>query len=252
MAAENPLTIFPVGGLPEIGPGDDLPAIICRVLDDQSLAPEDGDVLVVAQKIVSKAENSRVSLQSVVPSPFALGWAEKWDRDPRLIELVLRESRRIIRMERGVIITETRHGFVCANAGIDLSNSGEDEMAILLPEDSDRSAEEIRRAVRVHTGRDTAVIVADSFGRPWRSGLTQVALGVAGLAPLIDLRGEPDGDGRPLHVTIIAVADELASAAELVCGKSARMPAAIVRGYGASGRGSGKDLLRPPDMDMFR
>ncbi|MCZ6626982.1 MAG: coenzyme F420-0:L-glutamate ligase [SAR324 cluster bacterium] len=249
----TPVTIYPVTGLPEVKPGDNLAELLLRALQAQGLPLEDQDVLVVAQKVVSKAEGNRVPLADIEPSPRARDWAERWERDARMVELVLRESRRIVRMERGLIITETRHGFICANAGIDLSNSGEDEMAVLLPEDSDRSARRLREDIRERCGRDVAVIVADSFGRPWRSGLTQVALGLAGLEPLADLRGEPDADGRPLHVTIIALADELASAADLVCGKINRVPMGIVRGFtGKRGEGSGQDLLRDADQDLFR
>jgi coenzyme F420-0:L-glutamate ligase/coenzyme F420-1:gamma-L-glutamate ligase len=253
MPSPAPITILPIAGLPEVRPGDDLVGLLAGTLEARQLSLEEGDVLVVAQKIVSKAEDARVPLASLEPSPLARDWAERWDRDPRMVELVLRESRRIVRMERGLIISETHHGFICANAGIDLSNSGGEELAILLPEDCDRAARGLREGLRERTGREVAVIIADSFGRPWRSGLTQVALGVAGLEPLVDLRGEPDADGRPLHVTIIAVADELAAAADLVCGKINRVPAGIVRGWqGKRGEGSGRDMLRAPDQDLFR
>lgn len=253
MAAPAPITILPVEGLPEVRPGEELPRLLADALALHGPVPQTGDVLVVAQKVVSKAEGARVALASVEPTPFALRWAKEWDRDPRVVELVLRESRRIVRMERGLIIAETRHGFVCANAGIDLSNSGEEDWAVLLPEDCDRSAAEIRAGLRRRFGQEVAVIVADSFGRPWRAGLTQVALGVAGLAPLIDLRGRHDGDGRPLHVTVIAVADELAAAADLVCGKINRVPAAIVRGYPFEpGEGGGQEIVRPSELDLFR
>jgi coenzyme F420-0:L-glutamate ligase / coenzyme F420-1:gamma-L-glutamate ligase len=260
-----PVTIHPVQGLPEVRPGDDLAALLLAALRAQGLAPASGDVLVIAQKVVSKAEGSRVALAELQPSPRALEWARAWDKDARLIELVLRESRRIVRMERGVIIAETHHGFVCANAGVDLSNAGApeggEEVAILLPEQPDRSAELLREALRAGTGADVAVIVADTFGRPWRVGLTQVALGVAGLAPLVDYRDSPDTDGRELHATVIAVADELACAADLVCGKTRRVPAAIVRGYQrrpdegaahAPGPSGGQALLRQPELDLFR
>lgn len=253
MQEPSSITILPVTGLPEVAPGDDLAGLLLAAIGGGGMSLRDGDVLVVAQKVVSKAENSRVSLSSVEPSPLAKEWAARWERDPRMVELVLRESRRIVRMERGLIITETKHGFICANAGIDLSNSGDADIAVLLPEDSDRSAQGLRQSIREREGRDVAVIVADSFGRPWRSGLTQVALGVAGLKPLVDLRGEPDADGRDLHVTIIALADELACAADLVCGKINRVPAGIVRGYsGERGEGSGLELLRDADQDLFR
>jgi coenzyme F420-0:L-glutamate ligase/coenzyme F420-1:gamma-L-glutamate ligase len=265
-----PVTIHPLAGLPEVRPGDDLAALLLAALRGQGLALESGDVLVVAQKVVSKAEGSRVALASVEPSPFARRWAERWDKDARLIEVVLRESRRLVRMERGVIIAETHHGYVCANAGVDLSNAGAGEggaassgepaageVAILLPEDPDGSARALREALRAGTGAAVGVIVADTFGRPWRVGLTQVALGVAGLAPLVDYRDSPDVDGRTLHATLIAVADELACAADLVCGKTRRVPAALIRGYapqhapGAAGS-DGAALLRAPEMDLFR
>lgn len=262
------VSIHPIEGLPEILPGDDLPGLLAGALRRMSFSLADGDVIVVAQKVVSKAEGARVALDTVKPTPETRRWAEQWDKDPRMVELVLRETRRIVRRERGVIISETRHGFVCANAGIDLSNSGGDELAILLPEDSDRSAEEIRQrlaaeaagaegvGIRAETP-EIAVIVADTFGRPWRVGLTQVALGVAGLAPLLDLREAPDADGRTLHATIIAVADELACAADLVCGKTTRVPAAVIRGYRFERAGEeppkgGAALIRDPEMDLFR
>ncbi len=251
------ITIHPVRGLPEVVPGDDLPAMLARALREQKLEPADGDVLVVAQKVVSKAEGARVALDTVRPSPETLQFATRWNKDPRMVELVLRETRRVVRRERGLIISETRHGFICANAGIDLSNSGGKDIAILLPEDSDRSAEAIRASLAGGgAGPAVGVIVADTFGRPWRVGLTQVALGVAGLAPLVDLRAAPDVDGRTLHATIIAVADELACAADLVCGKTTRVPAALIRGYPfhppATEQAGGAALIRDPEMDLFR
>ncbi len=258
MAPIDPVTVYPLEGLPEIRPGDDLPQLIVQALAARKMPLRDGDVVVVAQKVVSKAEGSRVALAAIEPSPYARRWAERWGKDPRMVELVLRESRRIVRMERGVIIAETHHGYVCANAGVDLSNSGAKEFAILLPEDCDRSAAVLRDRLRAHCGKDgadvdIAVIVADTFGRPWRVGLTQVALGVAGLAPLVDYRDTPDVDGRQMHATVIAVADELACAADLVCGKTRRVPAAIVRGYPLpKGKGNGGALIRAAEMDLFR
>ena len=271
------VSIHPVVGLPEVHPGDDLGGLLLAALAAQQLRPEHGDVLVVAQKVVSKAEGARVALADLTPSPFAQAWADRWHKDPRQVELVLRQSRRVVRMERGVMITETHHGFVCANAGVDLSNAGDEGVsgpgaggvAILLPEDPDRSARLLREAVRTATGAEVGVIVADTFGRPWRVGLTQVALGVAGLAPLVDYRETADVDGRTLHATIIAVADELACAADLVCGKTQRVPAALIRGYRAARPqaeaapapaaggiqavgDSGQALIRAPEMDLFR
>ncbi len=249
----GPLTVWPVSGLPEVLPGDDLAALIAAAAQSSDLALEDDDVVVVAQKIVSKAEDARVALATVTPSTFAIRWGEQWDRDPRLVELVLRESRRIVRMERGLIIAETRHGFVCANAGIDLSNTGGEGIAILLPEDPDRSARNLRDGLRKHTGRQVAVILADTFGRPWRRGLTQVAIGVAGLLPLINLRDTPDADGRTLQATELAAADQLADAAELVIGKASRLPVAIVRNYsGPRGEGNASELVRSAEDDLFR
>jgi len=258
MTPPAPVSIHPVPGLPEVRPGDDRGALLAGALAGLPLPLRDGDVVVVAQKVVSKAEGSRVALSAVEPSPAARQWGEAWDKDPRQVEVVLRESRRIVRMERGVIIAETRHGFVCANAGVDLSNSGGEELAILLPEDPDRSAAALRARLGRGSGEggrdaEIAVIVADTFGRPWRVGLTQVALGVAGLEPLLDLRDSPDVDGRTLHATLIAVADELASAADLVCGKTSRVPAAVVRGYPyRPAGGSGRALIRAAEMDLFR
>lgn len=252
-APTPPIAIHPLPGLPEVLPGDDLAALLHAAAKNAGLPFADGDVLVVAQKIVSKAEGARVALSAVTPGSKAREWARQWNKDPRQVEVVLRESKRILRMERGILIAETRHGFVCANAGVDLSNSGGAEIAILLPEDPDRSARKLREAIRAAAGADVSVIVADSFGRPWRQGLTQVALGVAGLAPLLDLRGERDTEGRPMHVTVIAVADELACAADLVCGKTRRVPAALIRGYrGPPREGTGRDIIRPEQEDLFR
>jgi len=251
--ASQPLTILPVTGLPEVRPGDDLAALLATAVAAHGPALADGDVVVVAQKVVSKAEDARVPLASVEPSPFARAWAARWEREPRQVEIVLREARRIVRMERGLIIAETRHGFVCANAGVDLSNTGPEPVAILLPEDPDRSARRLRQGIADRLGRDVAVIVADTFGRPWRSGLVQVALGVAGLTPIIDFKGVPDADGRVMKSTEVCVADQLACAAELACGKTEGVPIAIVRGYaGPRGEGSGRELLRDPELDLFR
>lgn len=239
--------------MPEVRPGDDLTRQILTAMQSVGLVPEDGDILVVAQKIVSKAEDARVKLSEVEPSEFAKQWALEWDRDPRAVELVLRESKRIVRMARGLIVSETHHGFVCANAGLDQSNTGEEEVAILLPRDSDASARNLRRGIADATGADVAVIVADTFGRPWRVGLTQVALGVSGILPIEDHVDKLDNDGRKLNMTAIAQADQLACAADLVCGKLRRVPVALIRNYdGPRGEGSGQELLRDPAMDLFR
>jgi coenzyme F420-0:L-glutamate ligase/coenzyme F420-1:gamma-L-glutamate ligase len=212
----------------------------------------DSDVIVVAQKIVSKAEGRVVKLDSVDPSPRALEWAAAFDKDARVVEVVLRESKRIVRMERGVLIAETEQGFVCANAGVDTSNVVENSVT-LLPRDSDATARKIRTTLEEAFGVRLAVIVCDTFGRPWREGLVNVALGVAGIEPLIDYRGQKDSHGRALKVTVIAIADELASAAELVMKKSSEIPVAIVRGFDYDARdGSGRELIRSPNLDLFR
>ena len=250
--ARAPIQILPLLGLPEIRRGDDLARLIADAAHDADLRIGAGDIFVIAQKIVSKAEGRVVRLHDMVPSERAISWAKEWDKDARAVELVLRESKRIVRMERGVIISETHHGFVCANAGVDLSNT-QDDTAILLPEDPDASARSLQVALSDACGARIAVLVSDTFGRAWREGLVNVALGVAGMAPLADYRGERDSSGKVLQATIIASADEIASAAELVMGKSDGVPVAIVRGFEArSPQGSGRDLIRPPEKDLFR
>lgn len=251
------LEVIAVPGLGEIVPGDDLPALIAAALDDATeLRPyRDDDVLVVTQKIVSKAEGAIVDLTAVIPRPEAIEFAERWDRDARQVEVVLREARRVVRMANGVIITETPHGFVCANGGIDASNVGpaSGNVVTLLPAEPDASAERIRHAVRSAVGVDIPVIVSDSFGRPWRYGIVDVAIGVSGLLPLEDLRGEPDADGRIMRSTIRAVADEFASAAELALGKVAGRPLALIRGATfVRGEGRVADTLIPAETDLFR
>jgi coenzyme F420-0:L-glutamate ligase/coenzyme F420-1:gamma-L-glutamate ligase len=215
----------------------------------------DDDVLVVTQKVVSKAEGAIVDLATIEPRAEVVDYAERFDRDPRQVELVLREAKRVVRMENGLVITETPHGFVCANGGIDASNVGprSGDIVTLLPRDPDASAERIRAAVRERLGHDLPVIVSDSFGRPWRFGIVDVAIGVSGLLPLDDLRGTPDADGRVMKSTVRAVADEIASAGELVLGKTARRPIALVRGA-TFRRGEGRiaDLIMPAEMDLFR
>jgi coenzyme F420-0:L-glutamate ligase/coenzyme F420-1:gamma-L-glutamate ligase len=243
----NRLEVFGVDGLPEVRPGDDLGALIA---DHARL--RHGDVVVVAQKVVSKAEGRLRDLGLVRPGEEARRHAERLDADPRFVQVVLDESVRIVRDER-VLITETRHGFVCANAGVDHSNVPGRDTVTLLPADCDRSAAALRDRLCELTGREVGVIVADTFGRAWRMGIANVALGVSGLAPLIDYRDRPDDYGEPMQATIIAVADELAAAAELVMGKTSRVPAAVVRGWRAEAApGTGRDLLRPPELDLFR
>ena len=243
------IRVFGLEGIPEIEVGDDLPALVADAAE-RAGGLEDGDVLVVAQKAVSKAEGRVVLLTDVAPSPRALELAA--DADPRHVEVVLRESARIVRVRPPLLIAETTHGFVCASAGVDASNAKGEGTLVLLPLDPDASAARLRRALRERTGRRVGVIVSDSFGRPWRQGTTDVALGVSGLTALLDLRGQRDSAGYELQGTQIAVADELASAAELVLGKTRAIPAAVIRGYHAAGEGTGRDLLMPPERDLFR
>ena len=243
-------------GIPEIEVDDDLGSLIVEALARTPGATpvRDTDVLVVTQKVVSKAEGAVVDLSTVSPRPEAIAFAERWDRDARQVEVVLREAHRVVRMDRGVLITETAHGFVCANGGVDASNVGprSGEIVTLLPRDPDASAGTIRAAVREATGVDVPVIVSDSFGRPWRWGIVDVAIGVSGLEPLEDLRGAPDHDGRTMRSTVRAVADELASAAELAIGKSTGRPVAIVRGAAfRRGEGTIRDVLMPASFDLF-
>ena len=239
------ITVVSVDGLPEIREDDDLAALIA-----ERAALRDGDVLVVAQKAVSKAEGRIVRLADVEPSPEAQELAG--DEDPRRLEVILRESKRIVRTRPPLVIAETRHGFVCASAGVDSSNAPEPDTVVLLPEDPDASAARLRERLRELAGVEVGVIVSDSFGRAWRQGTTDVAIGLAGIQPLLDLKGERDQAGYELHATVIAVADELASAAELVMGKTRGIPAAVIRGADASGYGSAHDLVMPAERDLFR
>ena len=244
--------VIGVEGIGEVRPGDDIARLIVEAAARQATPVAAADLLVIGQKIVSKAEGRLVRLADVQPSPIAMAMAPGLAKDPRLVEVILRESRRVVRMDKGVLITETHHGWICANAGIDQSNVDADSVA-LLPEDSDRSARTVRDRVRALAGVEVFVIVTDTFGRPWREGLTNVAIGIAGFAPLLSYLGERDPAGRPLQATILALADELAGAAEPVMGKLDRVPAAIVRGLALrpSEEGS-KLLLRDPARDLFR
>ena len=247
------VTIIGLDGVPDVRPGDDLAALIEAALAASGEALQDGDLLVVTHKIVSKAEGRVVELSTVEPSDLARRHAARFERDPRHIEVVLRESVRIVRMDRGIIIAETQHGFICANAGVDASNVAGAEAVCLLPLDPDASAARLRAALRERTGVDAPVIISDSFGRTWRSGIVNVAIGVSGLAPLADYRGQDDPYGRTMHASILAVADELASAAELAEGKIDRRPVALIRGYPfVRAEGSGREMLRPPEQDLFR
>jgi coenzyme F420-0:L-glutamate ligase/coenzyme F420-1:gamma-L-glutamate ligase len=239
------ISVIPVEGLPEVEAGADVGALIAV-----AAAIEDGDVLVVAQKIVSKAEGRVVALADVEPSARATELAG--DADPRHVETILRETARIVRSRPPLVISETRHGFVCASAGVDASNAPEPGALVLLPEDPDASAAQIRERLRELTGCAVGVIVSDSFGRPFRQGTTDVAIGVAGLRPLLDLRGTKDAGGRELQSTQIAVADEIAGAAELVRPKAGSIPVAIVRGLDVTGDGSARDLVMPAERDLFR
>ena len=244
--------VIGVEGIPEVRPGDDIAHLIADAAARQGTPLRAADLLVVGQKIISKAEGRIVRLAEVTPSSIAQGMAAGLGRDPRLVEVILRESRRVVRMDQGVLITETHHGWVCANAGVDQSNVEIDCVA-LLPEDPDRSARRLRDRIREIARADVFVIVADTFGRPWREGLTNVAIGLAGFAPIKSYLGAHDPAGRPLQATILAHADELASAAEPVMGKLDRIPAAIVRGVRlASSEEGSKPLLRDPARDLFR
>jgi coenzyme F420-0:L-glutamate ligase/coenzyme F420-1:gamma-L-glutamate ligase len=246
------LAVFGIGGIPEVRAGDDLARLAIAAAAAQGTPLQAGDVVVLSQKAVSKAEGRLVPLADVIPSPLALEVGRSQKKDPRLIELILRESRRIVRMDRGILITETRHGQICANAGVDQSNVGLG-WACLLPEDPDASARTFAERMQAELGVDVAVIVADTFGRPWREGLVNVAIGVAGFRPLQTFLGVPDAHGYTLQATILAVADELAAAAELVMGKLDRVPVAVVRGYRVDpGAGSARELLRDPNLDLFR
>jgi coenzyme F420-0:L-glutamate ligase / coenzyme F420-1:gamma-L-glutamate ligase len=244
----NSLELFAVEGIPEVRPGDDLGDMI-----SSSAKLKAADVLVVAQKVVSKSEGKLRHLASVIAGEEATRIAAQLINlpDPRLVQVILDESVRVIRSER-VLITQTRHGFVCANSGVDQSNVGEPEVVTLLPDDPDASALRIRERIHDRTGFDVGVIVSDTFGRPWRLGIVNVALGVAGLPALIDLRGTPDDAGRDMHATVLAIADDLASAAGLVMRKTARAPVVVIRGLELEGDGHGRDLVRPAAEDLFR
>lgn len=248
------VSITPLPGLPLVRPGDDLGALLLTAIGDAGTAPHDGDILVVCQKVVSKAEGRLVELATVTPSPFAERIAASTQgKDARVIEVILRETRRIVRMDNGNLIVETGPGWVCANAGVDESNSGAEGVVVLLPVDPDASARRIAEAVRQRSGARVAAIVTDTFGRPWRQGLVDFALGVAGMPALLDLRGSSDLDGRELHHTVNAQADALAAAAGLVMRKGAGIPAALVRGYPFTpGHGSGRELIREKQFDLFR
>lgn len=240
--------LLPVEGFPDVAPGDDLVELLLGC--PPTFVP--GDVLVVTQKVVSKAEGRLVPLESVQPSPQAAEFARAWDKDPRLTEVVLRESAEVLRMEHGMIISRTRHGLVCANAGVDMSNCDGGATACLLPLDCDASARRLFEGLASRLGFEVPVILSDSFGRPWRMGIVNVAVGVAGMDPFTDYRGGHDPHGLPLKASVMATADALASAAELVMGKVDGVPAAVVRGYAVRpGRGDAAALVRPAEQCLF-
>jgi len=247
------IRVLPIAVAGEIEAGELLSETLLESAAKAGIQFRNDDILVVKHKVVSKAEGARVRLDEIRPSPASRRWARRYGLDPRVSELALRESRRIVRRKRGVLISETRHGFVCANAGVDVSNVDGGKHAVLLPSDPDRSAARLRRQLKTRLGIVIAVIVSDSFGRPWREGLTEVAIGIAGMRPLIDYRGRRDPHGYSLHATVDAVADELACAAGLVCGKLAGTPACIIRGYSyRRGNGRARELIRPAKNDLFR
>ena len=253
MGIVSSLTVTSLNGLPEIHPGDDLAALIVAAVKAQGTALRDGDVLAVAQKIVSKAEGRIVHLKDVTPSARAIEMAGEAGKDPRQMEVVLQETAKIVRWKGGVLISETRHGFVCANAGVDRSNAGAPDTVILLPIDPDASAARLRDSLRAATGATVAVVVTDTFGRAWREGHMNVAIGIAGLPALRRYMGQFDPEGYELRVTEIAIADEVAAAAELVMGKLDRCPVAIVRGLiTPEPSETARDYVRPAEKDLFR
>lgn len=252
MAAPAEYRVFAVGGIPEVREGDDLPGLIADALEAQETPLDAGDVLVVTQKIVSKAEGRVVRLETITAGDFAKEWADAWERDARAVELVLRESKRIVRMTNGLILSETKHGWVCANAGIDQSNVSEGAVC-LLPVDSSASAAAIRRGLAERGQADVPVIISDTFGRPWRNGLTNVAIGVSGMQPIYSYIGQTDAAGYDLRVTEMCWADELASAAEPVMNKLDAVPVAVIRGLDVPlEEGDHQPLIRAAEQDLFR
>lgn len=248
------IMILPVRGIPDIQTGNDLGKTIVEKLDAQGDEFQRGDVVVISQKVVSKAEGRTLSLSKIAPSRFAKEISNDTGKDARHVEAILRETKKIIRMRSGHLITETKHGFICANAGVDQSNTSKKRDTLtLLPKDSDASADRIRKTIHHLTGKTVPVIITDTFGRAWRVGQVNFAIGVSGMKPIRDYRGTRDMYRHILHVTEIAIADELAGAAELVMNKADRVPVAIIRGYKAPrGKGYGSSLLRPEELDLFR
>jgi coenzyme F420-0:L-glutamate ligase/coenzyme F420-1:gamma-L-glutamate ligase len=251
-AANPDVRLIRLPGLPEIQSGDDLSEQIANAARKARMHFENGDILVIAQKIISKAEGAVVQLATIVPSTQAQAIAERQKKDPRLVEVILRESTRLVRTDP-VLIAETRHGFVCANAGVDHSNVPGEDVVTLLPRDPDQSAKKLAAALRELTGKRVAVIISDTFGRPWRLGLTNVAIGASGVPVLHDLRGTHDRHGKPLAATILAVADELAAAAGLLMGKSQGIPVVLIRGYRFKPSSEpAARIIRPASEDLFR
>lgn len=253
MAPNCEIRVIPVPLAGEILPGDNLVDKLAAALKHRKVKLQSGDIVVVKHKIVSKAEGQVVRLDMVKPSRAAKAWSRRTGTDARVIDLALSESKRIVRKKKGVLITETKHGFICANSGVDVSNVDGGKSAVLLPKDPDRSAAALRSRLKRRFGADIAVIISDSFGRPWREGLTEAAIGVAGMKPIADYRGRSDAHGYPLHASYEAVADELACVAGLVCGKLNQTPVCIVRGFAfQSSLGSARELIRPAKNDLFR
>jgi coenzyme F420-0:L-glutamate ligase/coenzyme F420-1:gamma-L-glutamate ligase len=252
MAGE--VRILGLSGIPEVRKGDDPIELIVSGLEQSGLTLEQGDIVVVTHKLVSKAEGRVVELDKVTASDLATRWAEAHDKDPRHVEVVFQEAARIVRMDRGLIIAETRHGFVCANAGVDASNVAGHKAVSMLPIDPDASARQIRSGLEARVGFAPAVIITDSFGRPWRRGIINIAIGSAGINPLLDYRGQFDDQGYEMHATVMAIADEIASAAELVMNKLDRCPVAIVRGYPyePSDIGAAETMVMSHERDLFR
>ena len=247
------LRIIPIQVQGEVRPGDSVAEKLLAALKRQRLVLRKGDIVIVKHKIISKAEGQLVELSAIEPSEASREWGRRYGVDPRVTELAVAQSRRIVRRERGVVITETRHGFICANSGIDVSNVDGGKCALLLPEDPDRSAAQLHAAIKKRLKLSIPVIICDSFGRPWREGLTEAAIGVAGMKPLYDYRGRRDRRGYKLRASVEAIADELAGAAGLVCGKLNGTPACVIRGFRfQAGPGSARELIRPAANDLFR
>ena len=247
------LRVIGLPGIPIVTPGMDVAALIQQACAAAPLPLQAGDIVVVTQKVVSKAEGHLIHLKDVTPSPLAESFARQWEKDPRHVEVVLQQSRRIVKMDRGVLITETHHGFICANAGVDQSNIEGEEVVAVLPPDPDASARAMRQALRERLGCDVAVIISDTFGRPWRHGLVNIAIGLSGIEAIKDYTGQLDAQGYELRVTALAIADELAGAAELVMNKLDNVPVAVIRGYAyPRGEGSLTQLIRAAERDLFR